>query len=322
MISKRRLSSFAILLALACGLVLAPARAQAPRKLRVAVLDLDYAAVQSETSALFGSSIDVGRGIADLLTTDLVNDGTFSIIGREALERSMDEGDFSDSDRSDPASAIRLGKLLRADAIIIGSVTQFDTGSRNNDSGAGGADSKSHVHILASIIDVESGQIQGVAEGAGESSGSFTTWGGWNGWSRGNVNLASRDFQQTVIGKAVKAAVDQLSGNLILNASKAPLLNASKPIQPTAKPEGLVAAVDGGRVILNIGTGVGVMPGDLLEAFRVTKEVKDPTTGEVIRHLTTTVGVIKVTDVDARSSICTIVSGSGFKEGDHVRAAQ
>jgi curli biogenesis system outer membrane secretion channel CsgG len=315
MISKRPLTSFAFLLALAYGLMLAPANAQAPRKLRVAVLDLDYTAVQSETSALYGSSIDVGRGIGDLLTTDLTKDATFSVIGQEDLQRSMDEEGFSDAERGDPATAVKLGKLLHADAIIVGAVTQFDIGSQNNDSGAASPDSKSQVRIEARIIDVDTGQIQGVAEGAGESSGSPTILsGGWHGWARSNVNFASSDFQQTVMGKAVKAAVDQLSGNLIVNASKA--------LQSAAKSEGLVAAFDGGQVILNIGTGAGVMPGDLLEAFRVTKEVKDPSTGEVIRHLTTSVGVVKATEVDARSSVCTIVSGSGFQEGDHVRAAQ
>jgi curli biogenesis system outer membrane secretion channel CsgG len=315
MISNGRLPAFAILLALACGNILVPAGAQSPRKLRVAVLDFDYSAVQSETSALFGSSIDVGRGIGDLLTADLGKDGTFSLIGQEALERSMDEEDFSDTDRSDQASAIKLGKLLRADAIIIGSDTKFDSGSQSNDSDGGHPDSKNRVRVEARIIDVETGQTQAVAEGAGESDGSSTIlMGGWHGWARENVNFASSDFQRTVIGKAVKAAVDQLSGNLILNAAKAP--------RSVAKQEGVVAAVDGSLVVLNIGSGAGIMPGDLLEAFRFTKEVKDPSTGEVIRYLTTTVGVIKATDVDSRSSICTIVSGSGFQEGDHVRAQE
>lgn len=315
MILRRSLNSVAILVALACGLMPALATAQAPRKLRVAVLDLDYSDVQSETSALFGSSIDVGRGIGDLLTADLDKDGTFSLIGQEAIARAMDEQGYSDAIRTDPASAVKLGKLLHADAVIIGSVTQFDTGGENNDSGTGSPDSKSHVRIEARIVDVESGQVQAVAEGAGESIGSSTILlGGWHGWARENVNFASSEFQRTVMGKAVKAAVDQVSSNLTANASKA--------LHAAVKPEGVVAAVDGSLVVLNIGTGAGIVPGDLLEAFRITKEVTDPSSGEVIRHLTTTVGVVKATDVDARSSICTIVSGTGFQPGDRVRAAQ
>ena len=315
MISKRRLSSFALWLALAYGLAQAPGTAQAPRKLRVALLDFDYTAVWSETSALFGPSIDVGRGVGDLLTNDLVKDGTFSVIGQEALAKSMDEEDFSDSDRNDPESAVKLGRLLHADAIIVGSITQFDTGNQNNDSAADQPDSKTGVRIEARVINVETGQIQGVAEGAGESSGSSAILsGGWHGWAADNINFASKDFQQTVIGKALKAAVDQLGSNLVADAPKV--------LRTLTKLEGVVASADGDQVVLNIGADTGIVPGDLLEVFRVTKEIKDPSTGEVIRRVTSTVGVVKATDVDEKSAVCSIVSGSGFQEGDRVHAAQ
>jgi curli biogenesis system outer membrane secretion channel CsgG len=311
---KRHLSSFAILLAFACGLLL-PANAQSPRKLRVAILDFDYAPVWSETSAVFGPSIDVGRGIGDLLTTNLIKSGTFSVVGEETVERLMADDDFSDSDRNDPPSAIKLGRHLGADAVIIGAVTQFDTGTQNSDPGAAQADSRTQVRIEARIINVETGEIQGLAQGVGESTGSSTIWlGGWRGWASDNVKFASNDFQQTAMGKAIRAAVDQLSGNLVANAPRM--------LRTVTKLEGVVAAADGDQVILNIGTGTGVMPGDLLEVFRVTKEIKDPSTGEVIRRVTSTVGVVKATDVDAKSAVCAVVSGSGFQEGDYVHAAQ
>jgi curli biogenesis system outer membrane secretion channel CsgG len=52
------------------------------RKKRVAVFDFDYATVKTSTSALFGTDIDVGKGIADLLVKNLVTDGTYSVIDR------------------------------------------------------------------------------------------------------------------------------------------------------------------------------------------------------------------------------------------------
>jgi hypothetical protein len=51
----------------------------------------------------------------------------------------------------------------------------------------------------------------------------------------------------------------------------------------------------------------------------VTKEIKDPATGQVIRRLSTPVGVVKVTDVDDISAVATAVSGTGFKVGDAVK---
>jgi len=52
---------------------------------------------------------------------------------------------------------------------------------------------------------------------------------------------------------------------------------------------------------------------------RVTKEIKDPTTGKTLRKMTADVGVIKLTDVDDVSAVGTAVSGSGFKVGDEVK---
>jgi hypothetical protein len=121
------------------------------------------------------------------------------------------------------------------------------------------------------------------------------------------VDFGSSNFQNTIIGEATKAAVDQLTANLIADASKVTVR--------TIKVDGLVAAVDGGQIILNVGAKAGVKVGDQLQVLRVTKEIKDPSTGQVIRRLTTTIGA---TDVDDASSVCVPVSGSGFQEGDRV----
>ena len=87
----------------------------------------------------------------------------------------------------------------------------------------------------------------------------------------------------------------------------------------TVTVQGLVAAVDGGQLVLNVGAKAGVKVGDQLNVERVTKEIKDPATGQVLRRLSQPVGVVKVTDVDDVSSIATPVSGSGFQTGDAVK---
>ena len=43
------------------------AQAPTPRKKRVAVFDFDYATVQSSSAAMFGSNVDIGKGISDCL---------------------------------------------------------------------------------------------------------------------------------------------------------------------------------------------------------------------------------------------------------------
>jgi len=80
----------------------------------------------------------------------------------------------------------------------------------------------------------------------------------------------------------------------------------------TVVVEGLVAAVEGDTVVLNVGAKVG----DQLSIERVSKEIKDPATGNVIRRMTSKIGVIQVTEVDEVSAVAKIVAGSGFKVGD------
>ena len=328
---KSFLSLLAILLALATGLVQLPAGAQnaPPRRPRIAVMDFDYATVQTSSAALFGTNVDVGKGIVDLLVTDLVKDGTFSLIERKALDKLMTEQNFSNSNRADPTSAAKLGKLLGVDAIVVGSITQFGNETKKtNLGGAGGnwggyglggighSNSKANVGITARVVNVDTGEIMAVAEGVGQSSRSSTSLlgggGNWHGFGGGSADFGSSNFQQTIIGEAVKQAVDKLTADLLTSAPKIGMR--------TITVDGLVAAVDGGQIVLNVGARAGVRVGDQLDVVRVTKEIKDPATGQVIRRLTTTVGVVRATDVDDASAVCTPVSGSGFQTGDRVKS--
>ena len=83
--------------------------------------------------------MDVGKGITDLLVTYLVKDGSYSVIERKALDKIMAEQNFSNSDRADPNSAAKIGKLLGVDAIIVGSITQFGNDTKNTGVGGVGA---------------------------------------------------------------------------------------------------------------------------------------------------------------------------------------
>src|ERR1700685_1836810 len=86
------------------------AQLSAQEKKRVAVMDFDYATVQSGVSGIFGRNVDVGKGIADMLVDRLVRDGTYSVIERKALDKILPEQNFSNSNRADPSSAAKIGK--------------------------------------------------------------------------------------------------------------------------------------------------------------------------------------------------------------------
>jgi len=277
---------------------------------------------------MFGTNVDVGRGISDLTVKYLVQDGTYSVIDRKAMDKILAEQNFSNSDRANRNSAAKLGKILGVDAIIVGSITQFGNETKNTNLGGNGGNwggyglggfghkkSKAIVAVDARIINIDTAEIMGVASGKGESSRESTSMtgggGNWHGFGAGAADFGSSDFQQTIIGEAVNLAVKDLSAGLIADNTK---LEAR-----TVSVEGLVAAVDGGQIVLNVGGKAGLKVGDQLNVERVTREIKDPSTGQVIRKMSSTVGVIKLTDVDDVSAVGTAVSGSGFKVGDAVK---
>src|SRR5260370_428428 len=149
--------------------------APTPRKRRVAIFDFDYASVHGGVAAIFGQDVDIGKGISDLLVKYLVKDGSYSVIERKAMDKILAEQNFSNSDRANPNSAAKIGKLLGVDAIIVGSITQFGNDTKNTGVGGGGggfggfglggfkhSKSKAIVALDARIVDIDTGEILAV----------------------------------------------------------------------------------------------------------------------------------------------------------------
>ncbi len=305
-----------LLLALAVGA--GSLTAQAPSKRRIAVLDFDYATVHQWVYDIFGSDQDIGKGIADMLVTNLVRNGTYSVIERKQLDQVLREQNFQQSGRADPSSAVQLARILGVDAIIIGSITQF--GRDDKKLGVGGAgvhvggigiggfgkkSAKAVVQIDARIVSTTTAEILGVATGHGESKRSGLTLagglaiGGTGG--AGVLDMGSSNFANTIIGEATRLAVDSLTGQLAAAASG---------IQETkVEIRALVADVSGGEVTINVGTGAGVKIGAEYDVVRPGREIRDPATGRVLRRTTTPVGKLKVTQADEGSATGTLTGG-------------
>src|SRR2546427_4197848 len=173
---------------LVVALLIAGATA-AQRKQRVAVMNFEYATVQSYVSAIFGQNQDVGKGIADLLVDKLVQDGKYSVIERKALDKILAEQNFSNSDRADPTSAAKIARLLGVDAIIIGSITQFGRDDKKTNIGGGAlggvtgrfgiggvskTNSKAVVAVTARMVSTDTAEILASVTGRGESQRSRT----------------------------------------------------------------------------------------------------------------------------------------------------
>lgn len=305
----------------------APAAAPAPTgpKKRVAVMNFDYGTVMTSVQAVFGSNQDVGKGISDLLVTKLVNDGQYAVIERSALDKILAEQNFSNSDRADPASAAKIGKILGLDAMIIGSITQFGRDDKSTTVGGGGyglgrfglggvksSNSKAIVAVTARIIDINTAQILVSCEGTGESTRSGTSLvgggGGWSGGGGGGLDMSSSNFGATILGEAVHKAVDDLGTQLDAKSGNLPTVKATYA--------GVVADVSGNQLIINVGSSSGIHVGDVVEISRPVRTVKDPTTGKVLKVITNKIGDATVTEVDSDSSTVTLNSATPAQVGD------
>jgi curli biogenesis system outer membrane secretion channel CsgG len=308
--------------------------AQAPVRHRVAVLDFGYATVMTSSQAIFGTNVDIGKGIADMLIDKLLADGTYRVIERNAIDKILHEQDFSNSNRADPSTAAKIGHILGVDAVITGDITQFgrDDQSKNYGGavvgawthgaigGVGKHEAKAVVGITVRMVDATTGEILASVTGKGEStrSGTNLLGGGWGGGSGavGGASMTSSNFGQTIIGEATNAAVAQVATGLSGDASKIP----DAPPPPKVAVNGLVADASApDSVIINVGSGAGVKVGDKLNVSRVVRVVKDPTTGKPLRSIENPVGTLTITSVDAGSAVGTF-SGSGApKTGDTVK---
>jgi len=224
-------------------------------KKRVAVMNFEYGTVSTYVSQIFGSNVDIGKGIADMLVDRLVNDGKYSVIERKALDKLITEQNFSNSDRADPSSAAHIGKLLGVSAIIIGSITQFGRDDKKTNlggfgsaagrfgiGGIGKSESKAVVQITARLVNVDTGEILASVQGKGESKrgGASLLGAGGGGGAAGGAgySMSSSNFGATILGEATNEAVTQAADGLDAKA-------ASLPAPATVPVDGLVADVSG-----------------------------------------------------------------------------
>ncbi len=306
------------------------AQVSQPKK-RVAVLNFDYGAVQGGLAAIFGQNADVGKGIADILVEKLVQGGVYAVYERKELDKILAEQNLSNSDRADPASAAKIGRLLGVDAIITGSITQFGRDDRNTKVGGGAfgglagryglggvgkRESKALVAASARLINTDTAEIMAAVSGKGESTRSGTTLLGAGSSSGsgggGAVDMNTSNFANTILGEATAQAVSTIAAELQRNSARI-----------TARVvtiEGQVADATGDTLVLNVGTKVGVKVGDRLAVRRPSREIRDPSTGKVIRRIESSLGEVVITEADEISSVGKYAGAEPVKVGDTVRS--
>lgn len=303
---------------------------QPMQKRRVAVINFEYGTVSSSVAQIFGTNVDVGKGISEVLVDRLVQGRVYTIYERKALDKILSEQNFSNSDRADSNTAARIGRVAGVEAIIVGSITQF--GRDDSSIGAGGVGgkytskvglgnlgkktSKAVVQISARVINVDTGEIMAVAQGKGEATRSGLEVSG-AGAGRGSVagggiDMRSANFANTILGEAVNKAVTELAGRLETNAPSIPV---KKLII-----DAVVADVTGNTIVINVGSKGGVKVGDKLSLRRPGREIKDPVTGKVIKRIEDPLGDLTIAEVDELSATGTYTGIGKPRVGDAARS--
>ena len=202
-------------LAVGAGLIAlcGSASAQGAKRTTVAVMDFDYGTVNN-----WWGQYDIGKGMADQVVDELVNDGTFRVIERKKLDTLLAEQDFAHSDRADPSAAklAKIGKVLGVKYIISGSITKF--GGEEKNYGGGGLiggklgglglkKAKTYVTLTARMIDATTGEILVSAKGEGISTkGGGLSVGAAGGGGGAGFHMGTSDYKASAIGEAQEQA--------------------------------------------------------------------------------------------------------------------
>jgi curli biogenesis system outer membrane secretion channel CsgG len=295
----------------------------------LAVDDFSWATVQTAVQSVFGTNVNIGTGINALMVKRIAQDGKFTVVERRKIGTVLKEQDFGASNRVKKGTQARVGEVRGADFTLMGDIVAFGRDDRRNSGGlvvgvpgaAGGAGGykatdKAVVVLSYRLVDNETSEILTAGEARGESKRSSK--GGFAGMFVGGVLVGggfssnASNFAETIIGEAVMDACDKLSQDLNQRGSEA--ASSAKTVDIDA----LVADVSGGTITVNAGSQAGIRMGQKLTVYHKGKEIKDPTTGEVLDVQVTPIGSLVITNVRDRISTGTY-TGSPAQNGDVVR---
>jgi len=276
---------------------------------RVAVLPFDDGAIRE--SSYFGRVFDVGSGVADMLTTALVNSHKFRVVERDKVDAVLAEQDLGKSGRVDPATAARIGNILGVDYLVLGRVTEFGIDTKGGSVGSWGGDlrdlslsrSRAQVKLDGRLVDTTTAEILFAFTGAGRDSRTNI---GVRIEDIGRLRFGSVEFARTILGSATRNAVDSSAKQLAAAAQQI----IYRPPDPS-QVNGYVVYVDGPTIMTNLGARYGVAVGDRFEIVRRVREIRDPETDELLTVIAQPVGVLHVESVEQKVSVGRLVERAG-----------
>jgi len=254
---------------------------------------------------------DIGEGMSDMLVSALVETGRFTVLEREALQDILEEQRLAEEGRVSAQTAAQAGKLLGAQILIRGAITEFShkksgTGGQIKIKGftIGGTKEVAHVAVDVRMYDTTSGEVltSKPVEGGAETRALKV------GVVYQDLAFGAGGFEKTPLGKATREVIKEAVELIISEMKKIPW-------------EGSVVMVKDGKVYINAGSSDNVEQGDRFLVYEKGEELVDPTTGLSLGAEETELGIVKVVSVKEKFSIAEAVLGLGFSRGNIIREA-
>jgi len=286
---------------------LGPKSAFSQSKVRIAVT-----AFENKVKTPWGDpSWRIGEGLAEMLTTELVKTGRFTVVERLALGDVVREQQLSQSGLISRGSGVGTGQILGAQYVVRGAVTEFEHRASGGGAGIGvtqfqieGNIQNGHVAVDIRIIDTSTGQVVASHHAAKVVPGG----GGAFAAQAGTVNFGGDLFFRTPIGQATRGAIQDALQFILMTRLKAAPRSFS------------IVKVDRRQVYINAGANMGVKIGDLFTVYSKGEELVDPETGINLGSTEQITGLVEITRVEPKYSIGVIRRGAGaMKRGDLVK---
>ncbi|MBV9476829.1 MAG: hypothetical protein JO315_12215 [Acidobacteria bacterium] len=274
-------------------LVVGSSFAEAPRG------SLRYSVVVAKFENKTSSERSLGDEWATLLTTKLYESGHFIVVSQtetqlQALKEQLRVG--SGITAQGKKSAVR-GQMTPAQLLVEGIITDFKEAAADQGGGVGigkfrvnAGRKTTEIRATMQIVDTSTGAVVAAHNFVGVAQArSFSVAQS----DRGNaVSMGRDDNVQAAFEKAIEEAIPWMVNQL-----------------PSIRWRGSVVKVDKDRIIVNRGSREGVSAGD--EFIVGESEIlRDPDTGEVLDEVVHERARIKVIQVNERTAVCTVVTGT------------
>jgi curli biogenesis system outer membrane secretion channel CsgG len=284
------------------GIVLLPALASAQDKATIAISSIKPT---PSLAAATAKKLELDRIIESLdgQLIDRINaTRKFDVLNRSDLSDIIKEQDLGASGNVDAKTAAKAGQLAGAKYLLVATVDDYqDYVEKATFTGTGETATKRvfRFSIVGKIYDSSTGKLL-------ESA---------------NFQTGNDEFKQIQMERSYVVKDGELSDEMMIAVSRSMAEKIANHIVDILFPAKVLVKRDN-TVTINRGEGAGVAEGDTFNVYALGAELIDPDTKESLGREEVKVGKVKISQVNPKTSMATILEDTGIDAGAVLRKAQ